>query len=168
MKSIQASFSMPVLLAALLAVGGVLAATAYAMPAGGTEGKPRCEARQGQDLQSRMEERRAQHMAALKEKLKLAPGQETAWNTFTASMQPGMRHAGTDRQAMREEFQKLSTVERLDRMQAMAEVRRARMAERAGAIKAFYAQLTPEQQKVFDAEAMPRREHRGHQPRHNT
>jgi Spy/CpxP family protein refolding chaperone len=43
----------------------------------------------------------------------------------------------------------------------MADKRHARMAERAEAIKAFYAQLTPEQQKVFDAEAMPNR-HRGH------
>lgn len=56
---------------------------------------------------------------------------------------------------------------RLDRMQAMAEVRRARMAERAAAIKAFYAQLTPEQQKVFDAEGLPAA-HRGHHRRHQS
>jgi Spy/CpxP family protein refolding chaperone len=48
-------------------------------------------------------------------------------------------------------------------MLAMSEARRARMAERAQAIKAFYAQLTPEQQGVFDAEAMPDRR-RGHHP----
>ncbi len=97
MKTIKTSFSMPILLAALLAGGGILAATAYATPAGGTDGKPRCEARQGQDFQSLMQERRAQHLAALKEKLKLAPEQEAAWNAFAAAMQPGPRHAGADR-----------------------------------------------------------------------
>jgi Spy/CpxP family protein refolding chaperone len=52
-------------------------------------------------------------------------------------------------------------------MQAMAEVRRARMAERAAAIKAFYAQLTPEQQKVFGAEGLPAA-HRGPHHRHQS
>ena len=73
-----------------------------------------------------------------------------------------MQHQGMDRKAMRAEFDKLSTPERLDRMQAMADKRHARMAERAEAIKALYAQLTPEQQKVFDAEAMPGGHHGGH------
>jgi hypothetical protein len=168
MKSIQASFSMPLLLAALLAGGGILAATAHAMPAAGADGKPRCEARKGQDLQSSLQERRAQHLAALKERLKLAPEQEAAWNAFAASMQPGMRHAGADRQAMRAEFAKLDTAQRMDMLKARAEMRHARMTARAEAIQAFHAQLSPEQQKVFDAEAMPRREHRGHQQRRNT
>ena len=162
MKAIKSNFSMPVLLAVLLAGGGILAATANATPAGGADGKPRCEARQGQSLQSRMQERRTQHLAALKEKLKLAPGQEAAWNAFTASIQPGMRHAGADRQAMRAEVEKLNTAERMDRMTAMAQARHAHMTQRAEAIKSFYAQLTPAQQKVFDAEAMPRHEQRGH------
>lgn len=69
---------------------------------------------------------------------------------------------------MRAEFEKLSTTARMDRMTAMAEARHARMTARAEAIKHFYAQLTPEQQKVFDAEALPQRQHRGHQHRHNT
>lgn len=157
MKAIKSNFSMPLLLAALLAGGGILAAAANASPAGGADDKPRCEARQGQNMQSRM-----QHLAALKEKLKLAPEQEAAWNAFTASMQPGMRHAGADRQAQRAEIEKLGTVERMDRMTAMAQVRQAHMTQRAEAIKSFHAQLTLEQQKVFDAEAMPRHEQRGH------
>jgi hypothetical protein len=66
-----------------------------------------------------------------------------------------------DRQAMRAELDKLSTPQRLDKMQAMSDMRRARMLERTQAIKAFYAQLTPEQQSVFDAEAMSGR-HPGH------
>jgi len=41
------------------------------------------------------------------------------------------------------------------------------MSERAAATKAFYAQLTPEQQKVFDAEALPARR-RGQHHRHHS
>ncbi len=159
MKSIKSSFSKPVLLAALLAGGSILAATAHALPTG--DGKPGCEARQGQGPQAR-EARHAQHLATLKEKLKLSPGQQAAWDAFAAAMQPGMRPAGTDRQATRAEFGKLGTVERMERMTAMAEARHARMVERAATVKAFYAQLTAEQQKVFDAEAMPQHSHRGH------
>lgn len=168
MKSIRSTFSMPLLLTALLAGGAILTSTAHAMPGGGSDGHPRCEARQGQNFQSRMQARHAQHMSALKDKLKLAPEQEAAWNTFAASMQPGMRQAGMGGPATREQFQQLNTVERMDRMQAMAEARHARMTQRAAAIKAFYTRLTPEQQKVFDAEAMPMHQQRGHQFRHST
>ncbi|MDO9220156.1 MAG: hypothetical protein Q7T90_03925, partial [Thiobacillus sp.] len=35
-----------------------------------------------------------------------------------------------------------------------ADTRRAHMAARGAVVKAFYVQLTPEQQAVFDAEAM--------------
>lgn len=160
MKSIQTSFSMPVLLAALLAGGSVLAVTAYAMPAGAADGKPRCEARQDKDFQAQREERRANHMAALKEKLNLSTSQEAAWNKLVESAQPGQRPAEMDRQARREEFQKLNAIERLEKIQPMKEMRQARMAERINSLKEFYAQLTPEQQKVFDAELMNRRHER--------
>jgi Spy/CpxP family protein refolding chaperone len=150
-------------LAGLIAGGGILAASAYAVSADKADDKPRCEAGQMQQGEG-WEARRAAHLAALKAKLKLTAGQEPAWNTFAEVSRPGP-HPGIDRRAMRDDFEKLSTPERLDRMQAMAEVRRARMAERAAAIKAFYAQLTPEQQKVFDAEALPE-SRRGHHHRH--
>ncbi len=153
MKTAKSSYSMPLLLAALLAGGGVLAATAYAMPFGGADAKPGCEARQGQDIQSRMHERHEQRMSALKEKLKLAPQQEAAWNELAASLQPTEGPA-MQRKSMRGEPDQMTTVERIERMQAMAEARHARMAERAEAVKAFYSQLTPEQQKVFDSEAL--------------
>lgn len=148
-----------VVLAGLIAGGGVLAVSAYAVSGNDPADKPRCA--YGQKGEAGWEAKRAQHMAALKEKLKLAPGQEAAWSKFADASQPGRGKPGMDRKAMRDEFDKLSTPERLDRMQAMSEMRRARMAERAEAIRAFYAQLNPEQQKVFDAEAMPFR-HRGH------
>lgn len=165
MKSIKTSISIPALLAALIAGGGVLALSAHAMPGAGPLAKPRCEARQGQNPQAWMAQRHAQHMAALKEKLQLVPEQEAAWNSFAAAVQPGLTQAGTGPQGLREDFQKLGTVERLDKLQAIAEARHARMRERTEAIKAFYARLTPQQQKVFDAEAMPMSQHHMHSRR---
>jgi len=164
MKSNRTVLTKRALLVGLLAGSGILAASSFAMPDSGASGKPRCEARQGQKAEARGA-RRAEHLSGLKEKLKLAPEQESAWNAFASASQPGMHRMGGDRQAMRAEFARLSTPERVDRMLARSEARRARMAGRAEAIKAFYAQLTPAQQQVFDAEAMPgrhRAQHRHH------
>lgn len=166
MKWIQGSFAKRALMAGLIAGGGVLAASSFAMPAGGPENKPGCEVRQGQKPQAERGAFRAKHLAELKKKLKLKPGQEAAWNAFTRAAQPGMHRAGIDRSSMKAELAKLSTPERMDRMLAMSDMRRARMVERAEAIKAFYAQLSAEQQGIFDAEAMPKRR-AGHRHHHN-
>jgi hypothetical protein len=148
------------LLVGLIAGGGILAASAYATADREPAGKPGCEARQGMKA-DQWQAHHAERMAGLKAKLKLAPAQEAAWSTFADASQPGPRHMGADREAMRAEFEKLTTPQRLDRMQAMAETRHARMAERVAATRAFYAQLSSEQQRAFDAEAMPEL-HRGH------
>jgi protein CpxP len=157
MKSIPGSFTRRALIVGLLAGSGILASSSFAMPDAGPAGKAGCEARHGQERHAKWETHRAERLAALKEKLKLKPEQEAAWNAFASASQPGLHHLGADRQAMRGEFEKLNTPQRLDKMQAMAEVHRARMLERIQATKAFYAQLTPEQQSAFDAEAMPAR-----------
>ena len=53
-------------------------------------------------------------------------------------------------------LEKLPTPERIDRMQALhkqhSEAMTQEMQTRAQAAKTFYAQLTPEQQKIFDSE----------------
>jgi hypothetical protein len=165
MESIKTSFSKRALMVGLIAGSGILAASAYAVTDRDPAGKPGCEARQGQKDDGKWVERRAERMTELKEKLKLAPEQEAAWDAFASASQPGMIHTGAERKAMRGEFETLNTPQRLDRMLAMSEVRRARMAERAEATKAFYAQLTPAQQSMFDAEAMPKR-HRDHHRHH--
>jgi protein CpxP len=165
MKLIPGSFTKHALMVGLIAGSGILAASSFAMPAGGAEGKAGCEARYGQKGHGNWEEQRAKHLSGLKEKLKLSPEQEAAWNVFASTSQPEMRRMGGDRQAMRGELATLNTPQRLDKMLAMSELRRARMLERSQATKAFYAQLTPAQQGVFDAEAMPGR-HRGHARHH--
>ena len=110
----------------------------------------------------------AKHQADLKAKLKLTPAQEGAWTAYTAAMQrpAGMGMHPSD--AQRAEMDKLTTPERVDKMRAMRSERMAQMAaemdKRGNATKTFYAVLTPEQQKVFDAEHQKRGaqgEHRG-------
>jgi hypothetical protein len=176
MSRIQSLFSKRTVLVGLLAGSAALAATAFAMPGGfGGQGGPGCEARQGQQAQverqaSRREARqemRAKHLAGLKDKLKLQPQQESAWQAFANLAAPGKGPMGReDRQAMRDELGKLNTPQRLDLMLTRADERRAQMVKRAEAVKQFYAQLNPEQQKVFDAEARPFRDGRPGHHRH--
>lgn len=162
MKSNQGSFMNRTVLVGLIAGSGILAASAYAVPADGAGAPPRCESRLMQSGETGWGDRQAAHLAGLKEKLKLTVQQEAAWNTFAGAAQPGSPRQDMGRKAMRDAYEKLSTPERLDRMLAMAEKRHARLAERAETIKAFYQHLTPEQQKVFDAEAMRGGHHGGH------
>ena len=96
--------------------------------------------------------------AQLKEKLKLTPAQEGAWTTFTAAVK-----VPVELMAKRPDFAelaKLPTPERIVKMQALhaqhAAEMNAVMEKRGAATKAFYAVLTPDQQKVFDASTLPR------------
>jgi protein CpxP len=150
-------FTKRALIVGLLAGSGILAASSFAMTAVGPEGKSGCEARHGQHIHAKWEERRAEHLSELKGKLELKPEQEAAWSAFANASQQGLRSMSRDRQARHGEFEKLNTPQRLDRMLAISDARHARLAERAEVIKAFYDQLTPGQQGVFDAEAMPNR-----------
>ncbi|MBT9510765.1 MAG: Spy/CpxP family protein refolding chaperone [Acidovorax sp.] len=95
----------------------------------------------------------ARHLAELKAQLKLTAAQEPAWTAFTTALQPGERPARLDHQDM----DKLTTPERIDRMRALRAQHAAEADRRGEATKAFYAALTPEQQKTFDAKAQ-----RGH------
>lgn len=93
-------------------------------------------------------ERHTQHLTDLKSKLNLQAAQETAWNTFTQSMQ----HPASMARPERATFEQMTTPERLDQMQAMKAQRDAHMQQRAEATKAFYATLSADQKQVFDQE----------------
>lgn len=97
----------------------------------------------------RMEKMRAEHQARLKAELKLTPAQESAWLAYVARTGPQARPAAP---APAEDWSKLTTPQRLDKMQALHNERQGEMAKRIDATKSFYAALTPEQQKVFDAQ----------------
>lgn len=111
---------------------------------------PRHDPQRHAERMQRMQERMAAHQERLKASLQLTPQQEPAWNAFVARTQPQPRPA---QPAMdREAWAKLSTPERLDRMEALKAERDRNMAQRHEAIRSFYAQLNPAQQKAFDAQ----------------
>lgn len=94
----------------------------------------------------RMKERMEKRAAELRDKLKLAPAQEGAWNAYIARMKPADMPARPDRA----EMAKLTAPERMEKMHALMKERDKHMEVRIAATKEFYAQLTPEQRKVFD------------------
>lgn len=113
------------------------------------------------DLQQRQQrgaEHRAQRLADLKAELKITSAQEGAWNAYTESMP----RPGPGNRAQREDWKNLTTPERIDRHQQHMAEREARMKQHGDATKAFYAQLSPEQQATFDQRAM----HRGGPGKH--
>lgn len=123
--------------------------------------------RMGRHDPAKMQAMMVKRQADMKAKLKITPAQEGAWTTFTTAVQPpaGMmgQRPGAEQRA---EMDKLTTPERIDKMQAMRTQRmtemNAEMDKRGTATKAFYAALSPEQQKTFDAEHKGTGMHGGH------
>lgn len=111
---------------------------------------PRHDPQRHAQRMERMQQRIAEHQSRLKDSLQLRPEQETAWNDFLAKTRPTARPAGE--RLSRADWAKLSTPQRLDRLDAMKAERDRQMAQRHDAIRQFYAQLTPPQQKAFDAQ----------------
>lgn len=147
--------------AALLLAGASVSAIARG-PGGCEEGHGGHGGPHAEKMQQRMTEQMVKRQADLKAALKLTAGQETAWNAFTAAMKPPAMDGKT--LPNREEMAKLTTPQRLEKMQALKAERDARITQRMEATKAFYATLTPEQQKVFDEQAHAGGRHgdRGH------
>lgn len=105
---------------------------------------------------ARMQARMDARHAALKTQLKLTPAQEAAWTAYVANHKPVAGMLGMA--AAMPDLAKLTTPERIDKMnelraQHLGEMTAA-MDQRAEATKTFYAVLSPEQQKVFDAQTM--------------
>ena len=92
----------------------------------------------------------AEHAQRLRATLQLTPAQEPALQAFIAA---SAQHRGDRMQhrEQRQEMQNLTTPQRLDRMAAHQAERQQRFAQHAAAVKQFYGQLTPAQQKAFDA-----------------
>lgn len=110
---------------------------------------PRAYPQDREQMRERMTQRHAKRLTDLKAKLKLTPEQESAWNSFTAAMQPP---ATPPRPLDREAMAKLSTPERIDRMNSQMNERQEQMRQRWDATKGFYATLSDEQKKIFDRE----------------
>lgn len=139
----------PVVLAAVLATSAL---TAMAQPAGGPppEGQPgmhRPDPEHRAQRQERMQAHMARRAADLKADLKLSPEQEGSWNAYVSAMKPGVPPT----HPKREDFAKLSTPERLDQMRTLRRQREAEFDKRDAATRSFYAGLSAEQKKTFDA-----------------
>jgi periplasmic protein CpxP/Spy len=94
----------------------------------------------------RMEQMRDKRQQALHDKLKLSAEQEKAWRTFVATgkeLRPKNRPGPLD-------FAGLTAPQRMEKMLDRMRDREARMTKMLGALKTFYAVLTPQQQRILD------------------
>lgn len=104
----------------------------------------------GMGMHHRMDpEKHAEHLRTM---LQLRPDQEGALKAFIEATKPEMR---TERRAAPAEGapapKPMTTPERLDMAAKRMAEHQARFQKRAAATRAFYAQLSPSQQKAFDA-----------------
>lgn len=110
--------------------------------------------------QEKMAEFHAKHVAKLHDSLKITAAQEPAWKTFTDSMHPQEAMMPPAKMS-HEEMEKMSAPDRLEKHLAMQQKHLEMMQTHLAALKAFYAVLTPEQQKVMNKEVV-RMEHQHH------
>lgn len=102
------------------------------------------------ERQKRFEQALAERQARLKDSLQLRPEQESAWKDFVGQTQPKPRAMGE--RLSREQWNQMNTLQRLDRLEAMKAERDAQFKQRHDGIRRFYSQLSPSQQKAFDAQ----------------
>ena len=154
------------LIATLLAVAGV----AYSQgpmsgqcdpmmgPGMGMQGYGGRHGHMGRWDPARMQAMMEKRQAVLKAQLKLTPAQEGAWIAFVDSMKPTTAAMTPMQRPDPVEMAKLTTPERLDKMKALRDERMktmtAAMDKHVEVTKTFYAALTSDQQKVFDATSM--------------
>lgn len=89
-------------------------------------------------------------LSRLHDALRLTPAQETAWRTYTAAISPDPT-VQARRQSAANMMRTLPTPRRIDLINAEMEADMVAMRRQGDAVKAFYAQLTPAQQRTFDA-----------------
>lgn len=133
-------------LAGAIAVSAAGASLAQSAPAAQPAAAPADRGAHRMDPAQRAE----RHAERLRAVLQLRPDQEPALRALVEASRPDparMERRRQERAAMRD----LTTPQRLDRAQARMAERQAAFAKRAEAIRRFYAQLTPAQQKAFDA-----------------
>jgi Spy/CpxP family protein refolding chaperone len=111
-----------------------------------------------EQMRAKREAQRAEDMAVL---IGLRPDQKPALDTFLQSLRPPhggpgeMRHASPDAPSLGD----ATLPARLDAMAARADRRDDALKQKIAATRQFYAGLTPEQQRRFDALDDLRRDH---------
>lgn len=105
--------------------------------------------------QAKMAEFMAKREAKLHNDLGITSGQESAWQSFVASMKPAA-HAPFDRAA----WTGLSAPQRMQKMIDLQKERTTRMEQQLSALNSFYSVLSPQQKQIFDSESA-RMQHHG-------
>ena len=97
------------------------------------------------------------HLETLHDALKLTSGQESSWKAYRDA-----ELARFDKKPQRpEEPKELSAPDRLEKMIGELRKHQDELSATLADTKKFYAQLTPEQRKVFDRESAPQHPPRG-------
>ncbi len=120
-------------LTAMAAAGVLVAAPAWAQP-------------QGQNGPQQQDVAAALH---------LAPGQQGAYRAVLQAQRPSPDDLSAFRGASGQALASLRTPQRLDRLLAAEEANLQRFRRVADATRAFYGQLSPEQQRTFDQLSAP-------------
>ena len=137
------------LLAGLAASAAVLSLAAVSLAQERPAGPPSPEQHAAR-MHEHMEAR-AHHLHDL---LNLRPDQEPALQAFLASMAPPEHGGPRDHMQRGAEDEHVTTPQRLDQMAARMAEHQAAFQHRAEATRRFYAALSPEQQRAFDAMPM--------------
>jgi len=121
---------------------------------GGTPPTPEQQQAWKQHREQRMQEMVEMRAHRIHDVLNLRPDQDAALKTLLASTERRHHEGGPGEDKMRhgqEGMTKLTTPQRLDQMAARMAEHQAQFQQHAAAIKTFYASLSPEQQRTFDA-----------------
>ncbi len=151
MKFLKNTIVLSLTTASLVLATGVYAQQAPTPAPAQDSARSANHAKMMEQRQQRMQAGMEKHRTQLHDKLKLTPQQEPAWKAFTEATKPQhdqkKHQAKADRQAMAA----MSAPARMEKMLERSKERLARMQQHLDALKSFYAVLTPEQQKIFDA-----------------
>lgn len=117
-----------------------------------------------EQVQAKMADMYAKRQARLHDLLKLTAQQESAWANYQGAIKPA---AFDGKRPEHKPFNKLSSPERLTLALEMTKKHEAALETRLKAVTAFYAQLNPAQQTLFDEHSFGGerdgfRGHRGH------
>lgn len=97
----------------------------------------------------------------LHDELKITAAQEPAWKAFTESFRPSKPPKDGNKPS-RSEAEKIPAPDRFEQHLARMEQRHDAMKARLPVLKAFYAELTPEQQAIFNKHAARFESHHRH------
>ena len=109
---------------------------------------------QGQQYQGQAQQSPDQDFATLHAALHITPQQESAWAAYRAAA-PSPAVTEQRRNAAAQMFPTLTSPRRIDLVEAEMRQELTELQRQSAALKALYATLSPEQQRVFDERTLP-------------